>query len=118
MAFLTGAFPAAAVTTELDNTLLGTLPTIQVQRVDGDDDGFRLDRPLVDIDVYAADRAAASALAGSVRTAMLSQLAGSSRPGAIIGAVRTISAPSWRPYENTALRRSGATYELYLHPAA
>lgn len=104
---------------ELDNNLLNELPTIQVERVPaGDDDGFRLDRALVDIDVYASTRGAAIALATQVRGLVLGTLPGLTTGGAVVGRVRTLSAPGVRPYENVGLRRVGATYEIHSHPAS
>lgn len=100
---------------ELDNDLLGELPTVTVQRVAGDDDGYRLDRALVDVDVYAPTRGAAADLSALIRAMLLTALRGSVTDTAVFGMVRTVSAPSWRPYENTALRRSGATYEIFFH---
>ncbi|WP_327222980.1 hypothetical protein OG229_02230 [Streptomyces platensis] len=102
---------------ELDNNLLAELPTVQVERVGGTDDTFRLDRALVDIDVYAATRGAAADLAAVIRGLLL-QLPGSTVGGAVIGRVRTESAPVKRPYENTGLRRVGGTFSLYLHPVS
>jgi hypothetical protein len=110
-------FPGAVVRDELDNRLLEELPTIQVQVVGGADDGIRLDRALVDIDVYHRTRGEAVALAASVRGWVLRELRGSSTATAVIGRTGTVSAPAVRPYENTALRRVGATYEIYVHPA-
>lgn len=108
----------STVTTELDNDLLAELPTVQVQRLGGDDDGFRLDRPLVDIDVYATTRLQAAQLAEQVRTFLLRTLRGSTTDGATFGLIATVAAPAYRPYENTGLRRCGATYEIYLHPVS
>jgi hypothetical protein len=110
--------PSAVIRDELDNDLLSELPTVQVQRAAGDDDGFRLDRPLVDIDVYAATRSAAADLSAVIRGQLLTQLRGSATDRAVYGLVRTVSAPSWRPYENTAVRRHGATYEIFFHPVS
>lgn len=118
IAALKVAFPLAVPTSELDNDLNAEVPVLQVQRVGGDDDGFRLDRALVDIDVYAVGRSTAADLADEVRTFLLTQLRGSQSTTSVIGRVSTVSAPSWRPYENTALRRVGATYEIYLHPVS
>jgi hypothetical protein len=103
---------------ELDNNLLGELPVVQVTRVGGDDDGLRLDRALIDVDAYAATRAAAAAMSGLVRGYLLDELRGSATDTAVIGRIRTVSAPSWRPYENTGLRRNGATYEVFFHPVS
>lgn len=101
---------------EVDNNLLNELPTIQVQRLPaGSDDGFRLDRALVDVDVYAATRGEALELAGLIRGWLLLELRGSTTSRAQYGRVRSSPPPAIRPYENTALRRAGATYEIYSH---
>jgi hypothetical protein len=110
---------SVVVRDELDNNLANELPTIQVERIPaGDDDGFRLDRALVDINVYAATRPQAIALAAQVRGWMLQHLPGTKTATAVFTQVATISAPGIRPYENTALRRAGATYQVYSHPVS
>lgn len=117
--WLQARHPEAVVRDELDNRLLEELPTIQVERLPaGGDDGLRLERALVDINVYAATRAEATALAGAVRRELLADLRGSATATAVFGMVATLTPPAIRPYENTALRRMGATYELYLHPVS
>lgn len=104
---------------ELDNNLLDELPTVQVERLPaGDDDGYRLDRALVDVDVYAATRGSAIALAIQIRGLLLGSLPGSTTGGAVVGRVKTEAAPGARPYENTGLRRIGATYEIHSHPVS
>ncbi|MDQ0791962.1 hypothetical protein [Streptomyces sp. B1I3] len=104
---------------EVDNNLLQELPTIQVQRLPvGDDDGLRLDRALIDVDVYAATRGEALELAGLVRGWLLLELRGSKTDRAQYGRVRSSPPPAIRPYENTGLRRAGAVYEIYSHPAS
>jgi hypothetical protein len=108
----------AVVRDELDNDLLEELPTVQVEVVGGDDDGFRLDRALVDVDVYAATRAAAISLAATVHGLLLEQLRGSATSAAVFGSVRGVTRPTVRPYENTALRRVGATYQIHSHPVS
>lgn len=111
-------WPDAVVRDELDNRLLEELPTIQIEVLGGDDDGFRLDRVLVDINVYAATRADALALAGEVHLWMLHEVRASTSPTAVIGRTGTITRPAIRPYTNTALRRAGATYEVFNHPVS
>lgn len=106
------------VLTELPANLTDVLPVAQVQRVGGDDDTFRLDRALVDVDVYAATRTAASTLARQVRDDLVMHLRGTATAAAVFGLVTTVSAPQWRPYEDINLRRLGATYELYFHPVS
>ncbi|MEU5772733.1 hypothetical protein ABZ819_05430 [Streptomyces venezuelae] len=108
----------ARVRDELDNRLLEELPTVQVEVVGGGDDGFRLDRALVDINVYAATRAETVALAARVHGFLLTELRGSVTDVAVVGFVATIARPTARPYENTALRRVGGTYQLFIHPVS
>ena len=108
----------AVVRDELDNNLADELPTVQIEVAGGDDDGFRLDRALVDVNVYAATRAEAIALSAAIRSLYLTALRGSTTTNAVFGMVRALSRPAVRPYENTALRRVGATYEIYSHPVS
>jgi hypothetical protein len=112
-------FPDAVVRDELDNNLANELPTIQIEQIPaGDDDGLRLGRMLVDINVYAANRAAAIALARDVHDWVTSELRGSTSSTAVIGRTGGLTLPASRPYENTALRRVGATYEIFCHPVS
>ena len=115
----TARFPDAVVRDELDNNLLAELPTIQIQQVPaGSDDGLRLARMLVDIDIYAATRADAITLAREVHDWVTRELRGSTSSTAVIGGTGAITLPAARPYENTSLRRVGATYEIYCHPVS
>lgn len=117
--WLTTRFPDAVVRDETDNNLMDELPTIQVEQLPGGgDDGFRLTRALVDVDVYAAIRSEAFVIAQQIRGRLAAELAGSSTGTAVIGRVAVESLPAKRPYENTGLRRVGATYSIYLHPVA
>lgn len=112
-------FPDAVVRDELDNNLLNELPTIQIRQVPGGDIAAgRLARMLVDIDVYAATRADAIALAGEVLGWVELELRGSTTETLVIGLAGAISLPAERPYENTALRRVGGTYEIFCHPVS
>jgi hypothetical protein len=113
-----GARRGVRVVTELPARLEEKLPVVQLQRVGGTDDGIRLDRALVDVDVYAATRRDASLLARQVRDDLVMHLRGTATAAAVFGRVSTVSAPAWRPYENPALRRAGATYELFFHPVS
>lgn len=117
IARLTAALSVRHVT-DLPANLLDVLPINQVQRIGGEDDGIRLDRALITVDSYAADRAGASLLARQTRQELVERLRGVQTTRAVFGRVATISAPAWRPYENSALRRMGATYEIYFHPVS
>jgi hypothetical protein len=119
IAAATPRFPTAVVRDELDNRLLEELPTIQVEQIPGgEDDGLRLARALVDVNVYAATRAAAFALANEVHAWLTGELRGSTTEMAVFGRISPVTLPATQPYENTALRRVGATYQIYLHPVS
>lgn len=112
-------FPDAVVRDELDNSLLQELPTIQINQIPaGDDDGIRLGRMLVDIDVYAATRADAIGLARDIHEWVTGELRGSHGPTVVFGRTGALTLPAIRPYENTSLRRVGATYEIFCHPVS
>lgn len=112
-------FPDAIVRDELDNSLLDELPTIQINQIPGGgDDGIRLGRMLVDIDVYAATRVDAITLARDVHEWVTGELRGSHGPTVVFGRTGALTLPAVRPYENTGLRRVGATYELFCHPVS
>ncbi|MET7975720.1 hypothetical protein ABZW44_22295 [Streptomyces mirabilis] len=115
----TARFPDAVVRDELDNNLLAELPTIKVEQIPGGgDDGLRLSRPIVDINVYAATRADAISLARDVHDWVTSELRGSTSSTVVIGRTGCLSLPASRPYENIGLRRVGATYEIFCHPVS
>ncbi|WP_260867879.1 hypothetical protein [Streptomyces sp. SAJ15] len=117
--WLQARFPDAVVRDELDTNLLEELPTIQVEQVPaGSDDGFRLTRALVDVDVYTETRAGAMAIAQQIHGLLMTELRGSATPTAVIGRIQAETLPARRPYENTGLRRVGATYSIYLHPVS
>lgn len=106
------------VLTETPANLAGAVPVIQVTRFGGGDTAPGIDRPNVDFDVFAATRAQAFSIAEKLRYALLYVIPGQRLDAAgtaTIARVDTISGPSIRPYDNTALRRVGASYQLTLH---
>lgn len=106
------------VVTDLPANLLDVVPVVQVQRVGGDDDGIRLDRAFIDVDVYGTTRPLASQLMAQARSLFLASLRGVVTDAAVFTSARTITAPAWRPYENPGLRRFGATFEIFCHPVS
>jgi hypothetical protein len=115
----TARFPDAVVRDELDNNLANELPTIQIEQIPGgSDDGLKLSRAIVDINVFAATRADAIALANEVHSWVTGELRGSSSAQSVIGRTGGFALPAPRPYENVSLRRAGATYEIFCHPVS
>lgn len=113
--WLKAAFPLARVVTELPANLATVVPCIQVTRFGGGDDVITLDAAHIDIDCYAVDRTTARDLAEQIRTSLRFQLPGQIVAGGTVAQVSTIAAPSWTPYDNTALRRFVASYRVVIH---
>jgi hypothetical protein len=103
---------AARILTDLPANLADVLPVIQVGRSGGTTPLPRIDVAFVDVDCYAASRDAASTLSRQLHDLMLRTLPGYSTAAATVLSVDTQSGPSWRPYDNTTLRRFGASYDL------
>lgn len=108
---------AKRVVTDLPVDLDDILPVIRVTRISGTNRDYRLDRPIVDVDVFAADRAGASALSGVVRDLLHDHLPyeDAVQPTGVVTSVVTIAGPRWLPDPNIRLRRFHATYELCVH---
>ena len=103
--------------TELPADLTGNLPLAQVRRIAGGDLTLTLDAVIVDVDVYAADRASAHVLAEQIRTDFRTNLTGYRFGGGTVARVETINGPYWVPYDNTNLRRYTAAYRVTVHSA-
>lgn len=109
LALTTWAREAFDVTSATDTPadLAGSLPFVQVRQIGGTGTRFS-GEPRVDVDVYAGTYSDARDLAGRVHDALM-MLRGEVN-GAIIRDVSVAMMPSARPYDNTGLRRIGATY--------
>lgn len=106
----------ARTCTETPVDLATAVPLVAISRSAGGDVQAILDRPVADIDCFAADRLSAQKLASQVHMLMHHYLPGSVTGGAVIGYVSTVKGPGWLPYQDVAVRRSNATYEIYCHP--
>jgi hypothetical protein len=114
VAYLSGK-TGRRVVTELPADLDSELPVIKVACGTGDDDSFRLDRSVVDVDVFAANRSSAASLADGVREFLLEDLHTAPRPTGVVTGVRTIAKPRWVPDPNPNLRRYTASYLVFAH---
>lgn len=103
--------------TETPAGLASAVPLVAVARSSGSDLEGILDRPIVDVDAFAADRIGASLLGRQAHLLLTRYLTGAVTGGAVIGLVNTIKGPGWMTYQDLDVRRSTATYEIYLHPA-
>jgi hypothetical protein len=83
-----------------------------VVRRGGADRDVVFDRATVDVDTWAADRIGARAAALSVHTRIRFALPGQRVPGGVVCAVDTLTGPAFRPWDDTGIRRFGATYQI------
>lgn len=108
------------VVTDTPANLALVLPVVAVLRVGGpaDDNLPELDFPTVSIDCYQMDRLSSLTLAGQVHTAIRQTLVNTvhtvGSQSVVIVKTQTVTGPSWRPYDDTSLRRIGATYRIIL----
>jgi hypothetical protein len=105
-------FPAARFATILPADIAGT--TIHVTRISGGNRTIRVDRPVVDVDVYALDHATAVSIALGIQA--LVKIARNVVTGSgVIQSAVTVNGPRWLPEINPALFRRSATYQFYVH---
>jgi hypothetical protein len=100
------------VVTILPAQLEDSLPVTRILRGPGGDDGIT-DSPLVDVETFAASRAAMWELAEQTRQA-LHGLAGKAYGGVLVDSVQTASGPTWVDYGNVRVHRAVASYRLAL----
>lgn len=103
--------------TETPANLAAVVPVVAVTRSTGADVSGVLDRPVVDVNAFAADRIGASLLGRQAHLLMTRYLPGTVSAGAVIGLVNVIKGPGWITYQDLDVRRYNATYEIYTHPA-
>lgn len=97
--------------------LAAALPLYRVTRVSGEDSNFRLDHPIIDVDVFAATRGTASLMSRQALDLLRNHLPweDSVQPTGVVTAVETVIGPRWLPDPNPNLRRFSASYEITLH---
>lgn len=95
------------------------LPIVVIDRIAGANLDYMLDRPIVDIDVYAADRLTAQDIAENIRTFLIFDLPARRVPyndyGVVFTRTRVVVAPRTLPHANPIIRRYSANYEFVLH---
>jgi hypothetical protein len=93
------------------------VPVAKVRRIGGSFDGFKADRATVDIDCFDSTRDGAVAVALHVQWALHNLFDRNKVGDAVVCRVETLTSPRPLPYDNTGLRRFGATYRITVHPA-
>lgn len=96
--------------------LAGVVPLVQVQTVGGpsSDNYPGLIAATVSVDCFEADYSAASELAWTVDNGFRTALPGAAFGGVVFSKVRTLTIPGRRPWDDVAVRRYGATYQVWL----
>lgn len=96
--------------------LAGVVPLVQLQTIGGpsSDNLHSLVAATVSVDSFAADYEAASDLAWQVDAGFRTALPGSTVGAVTFGKVRTLTIPGRRPWDDVAVRRYGATYQVWL----
>ena len=103
--------------TDLPSTLSSDVPLCRLWHIGGgsDDNDWRFRNPTITVDSFAKDRAGAAALAERVEVWFRSVLPGQIlADGSVVTKVQTLTAASWRPWDDTTVRRFSATYVLHL----
>lgn len=108
VAYLPASIPSLTAAVETPNTLLQSLPFVQVTRIGGGDD-YITDSALVDLDIFSTSRANASATARLVHNAMM-HLRHTAVGGVLIDHVETISGPFWVNYQDENVQRYVSSY--------
>ncbi len=112
LAILGPAYPGVKFVTKLPDQISAT--TVRIRRISGANRSIRVDRPIVDIDVFAASQATASSVARNIQSTLLSIRNGIVLTGVVLQAT-TINGPRQLPEVNPNLVRYGSTYEIFSH---
>lgn len=105
-------FPGVRFATELPANITET--TVHVTRISGADRSIRVDRPIVDIDVYALDHPTSVNVALAIGAVIRVARSVITENG-VIQSASTINGPRWLPEPNPDLRRRSATYMFFVH---
>jgi len=105
------------VVTELPEDVDQHLPIIRVNRVSGTSVNYKCDHPIVDVDVFAADRPTAHDLSEEMRSMLYLDLptVDCVQPSGVVAGVTVLNGPRWLPDKNTHVRRYQASYQLVTH---
>jgi hypothetical protein len=91
-------------------------PVVRFVRTSGgdDDNAINLDIPVVDVDLFAADLGGAMTLAATTHSLLRKTLRGQIVNGQTVGRVDTVVSFRPLPWDDTTIRRLGATYALFI----
>ena len=100
---------------EVPPNLLQAMPLLTVARFGGTDEKIVIDKPAVQIDVFASSADTAEDLAEDLRTALRIKLPRFEYEGAVVAGVGTLSGPQLLPWGATNVWRVSARYQIVIH---
>jgi hypothetical protein len=103
--------------TELPANLATVLPLVHVVRVGGSEVIRTLDEAVLDVETFALGRDVSRSLADQVRHTLRYVLPGQRLGTGVATLCDVVSTPRWLPWDDTGLRRFGATYRVVIHAA-
>lgn len=103
--------------TDVPADLATVVPIVQLVQFGGGSnaDAWRLREPNISVDAFAVDLTSALALGELVETWLRTRVVRSTFSGTTVTAVRTITGFSRRPWDDVAVSRVGASYQLFLN---
>jgi hypothetical protein len=111
IALLAQAFSDYRFVSKMPGEITNT--TARIHRISGANRDITIDRPIVDVDVFAVDEATSSSAARSIQAALLS-LRGAITTNGVIQQAVCINGPRWLAEANTNFIRYGSTYEIHI----
>lgn len=109
----TAGFPK--VFREVPPNLVQAVPLVTVVRFGGADEAPTVDKPVMQIDVFASTADSAEELAEDLRTALRTKLPHRVFNGAVVTRVATFSGPQLLPWASSNVWRVSARYQIALH---
>lgn len=100
---------------EVPPNLVTAVPFVTVARIGGLDQAVVVDRPRVQVDVFASTDDTAEQLGEQLRTALRTGLPHFMHGGAVVTAVATLSGPRLLAWSKSQVSRSTARYEIAVH---
>lgn len=95
--------------------VLVDMPVVRITRVGGPSNPSGFDSPTLDWDCFGLTRTAAKSFAIQLVSAVLHKSSGYFNAYGVVSGSQIISGPSWRPWDNTGLRRFGFTTRHSVH---
>lgn len=100
---------------EAPSNLLQAVPLVTVARFGGADEKVVIDKPAVQVDVFASTADTAEDLAEELRTKLRIYLPRFQYEGAVVTGVGTLSGPQLLPWGSTNVWRVSARYQVVIH---